>query len=191
MRRPPSPPFPVGVNGRGGRGSPRGYDTPSPEPPPDAVRESSDAANADEPLPLAAYPLERCAAIAASIARNKADKLAILERNELIQAVWAELDRHWQDVVTNENKRGKHRLQDAYDAAWVTQLEDERGALTIVEYAKLLVGTERGSEDTVLAELGVPRAAMAHLRRFWLKKTSKNVAIARALREAVERAREE
>jgi len=140
----------------------------------------------EQVLPLATYPIERCASIAASIARRKADKLAILERHELAPELWAELDRHWTEAIQRDAQRGKSSLLRAYDEAYVAQLEAERGPISVEEYARLTVAAERGVEPQTLAELDVPRGAVLRLRRIWLEKTAESPALARRVREAIE-----
>jgi hypothetical protein len=141
---------------------------------------------AEPGLPLADYPLERCAAITASIARRKDEKDAILERSKLTSERWAELDRHWNEAVQLELERGKTGLLSAYDSAYVAQLEAERGAIGVEEYARLAVAAEAGVEKETLAELDLPRGAMLRLRRVWLKKTSEDAALARRVRKAID-----
>ena len=72
----------------------------------------------------------------------------------------AALDKHWNDAISRETARGKTRLLQAYDAAYVAQLEQERGPLQVEEYARLVVAAERGGTGKVLAEMTLPRRAM-------------------------------
>jgi hypothetical protein len=144
----------------------------------------------EAPLPLDAYPLERCAAIAASIARRKADKGAILERHQLTPEVWSALDAHWTEAVRKELGRGKTGLLSAYDAAYVAQLESERGDVTVEEYAALVVAAERGTETETLAKLDMPRGAMVRVQRVWMKKMAGDPALGRRVRAAVGEAAE-
>jgi hypothetical protein len=135
---------------------------------------------------LADFPLERCSALSASIARRKGEKAAILARNDLTSEQWAELELHWADVIQEETKRGKTDLLSRYDAAYVAQLETERGIITVEEYAQLAVAAERGVERETLAKMDLPRGVMLRLRRVWLKKTAADAALAKRVREALE-----
>ncbi|AUX39726.1 hypothetical protein SOCE26_011210 [Sorangium cellulosum] len=140
----------------------------------------------EQALPLTAFPIERVASIAASIARRKSEKVAILKRNDLAAAHWASLERHWEEAMKNELSRGKTELLSAYDDAYVAQLEGERGIITVEEYARLLVAAERGTEREVLDAMGLPRGALLRLRRVWLKKTAADAGLAKRVREAIE-----
>jgi hypothetical protein len=141
-------------------------------------------------LPLAEYPLERCAAIGASIARSKEDKSRILEANKLDAAAWAALDQHWNEAVLEETRRGKAALLWAYDAAYVARLEEERGPIRLEEYARISVAAERGALGDVLPEMSLPREAIMRIERVWLKKIAGDGTLGRSARRAVKTARE-
>jgi hypothetical protein len=161
---------------------------PAPEPPPDVLPATAQApVPGGDPLPLSAYPLVRCAAITASIARRKDDKPAVLERHELTEDRWSALEAHWGEAMKEESGRGGSDLLSAFDAAYVEQLEAERGALTIDDYARLMVSVERGTTGEVLDALDLPRGSMARLQRVWLKKVGQNAALGRQVREAMRR----
>ena len=142
------------------------------------------------PLPLDAYPLERCAAIAASIARTKDRTRGILAEHELAPDLWQRLDRHWIDHVRQSSGRGKTAPLKAYDAAYVGQLEKERGPIKTEEYADLVVAMERGSAEEALSTLDLPRGALLRVQRVWLERTSRNQDLGKAVRHAVEAARD-
>lgn len=97
------------------------------------------------------------------------------------------MERRWAEAIREAAARGKTSLLRAYDQAYVAQLEADRGAITVKEYARLVVAAERGTETEALAELGLPRGAMLRVQRVWMKKMS---ALGRQVREAVEAARE-
>ncbi len=103
-----------------------------------------DAPVTETQLPIEEYPIERCAAITASIARRRAAKAQILEENELDPTTWDALDHFWNDAIRKETERSKTELLSAYDAAYVAQLERERGPILVEEYARLTVAAERG-----------------------------------------------
>jgi hypothetical protein len=162
---------------------------PAPEPPPDVPPETAEApAPAGEALPLTTYPLARCAAITASIARRKNEKSSILEHHELTEERWSALEAHWGEAIKEESGRSKSDLLSAFDAAYVEQLEAERGVLTVDDYARLMVSVERGTTAEVLDALDLPRGSMARLQRVWLKKIGQNSTLGRQVREAMRRA---
>jgi hypothetical protein len=141
-------------------------------------------------LPLDAFPLARCAAIAAALAHRPPDRARILERHELSPALYASLDEHWTARLRAEVDRGKTALLSAYDAAYVAELERLRGPIRVEEYASLLVAAERGQSDRALAELDLPRGALLRLKRVWLVKCAEDLALGASVRGAVEDARD-
>jgi hypothetical protein len=158
--------------------------------PVEAVPVPAKASPSSEPkLPLETHPIEQCAAIAASIARTCTETAQILNRFKLDSAVWEALDKHWINAINKETARGKTGLLQAYDAAYVAQLEQERGPLQIEEYAQLIVATERGSTGEALAEMTLPREAMIRIERVWLGKIAGDTGFAASVRRAVKAAR--
>jgi hypothetical protein len=144
----------------------------------------------DPGLPLEAYPLARCAAIAASLARRKPDAAAILAEHALSRSRWEALTRHWQDAIRAESARGQTTLLSAYDDAYVAQLEAERGPIRVEEHARLLVATERGAESDALTALSLPPGAGMRLSRVWARRIAADAELGKAVRDAIEAARE-
>lgn len=138
-----------------------------------------------------ACPIERCAAIAASCARRRQDKAKILDENGLTASQWEKIEKHWEGAIREEAKRGRAALLGAYDAAYVEQLEQERGPLRVEDYARLVVAIERGSTDDVLEDLTLPRGAVLRIRRVWLEKLATDTALAGSAARALEDARAE
>jgi len=141
-------------------------------------------------LPLDKYPIERCAAIAARIVHRRVNTPNILEEHELTPDTWAALEKHWTSALRVESERGKTALLSAYDSAYVAALEDARGPILVDEYAKIVVGAERGKAAEALAALDLPRGAGIRIERVWLKKTGDDTALAAEARRAVDAARE-
>ena len=141
----------------------------------DAVREALDQAKPieAEPLPLEKYPLERCAAIAASIARRKGERGRILDEEGLTLALWEELDAHWLATIDAEVDQGGKKMLSAYDEAYVGRLEKERGPITADEYAGLLLAGERRNGAAELRRLGLPEGVMMRIRRVWMGRSVK------------------
>ena len=140
----------------------------------------------DAPLPLDAYPMERCARIDASIGRREGEAREILEAQALTEALWTRLDGHWKEAVAGETARGKSRLQKAYDAAYVAQLEEERGPITVEEHARIVVAAERGEAASALPALGLPSGALMRIRRVWMARTAADPALGVRARRAIE-----
>jgi hypothetical protein len=144
----------------------------------------------EEAPPLDAFPIERCAATAASMARRPANRAKILEENELTEATWDALVKHWTGEIREETKRGRVTLLEAYDRAYVARLEEERGPIQVEDYARLVVAGERGDAEAALAELTLPRGAMLRLSRVWAGRMAADAGLGARVRQAVEAARQ-
>src|SRR5262249_18403909 len=140
-------------------------------------------------LPIDAFPIERCAALAASMARRKADAARILKESELTEQTWTALDNHWRDAIREETRKGRAALLKAYDAAYVGRLEEERGPIRVEDYARLTVASERGTTAEVLAELSLPAGAALRIKRLWLDRVSDDPRLATSADAALEAAR--
>jgi hypothetical protein len=140
-------------------------------------------------LPLDEYPLERCAAIAASIARRRQDKARILEENELSAELWEDLKKHWDGEIGMETRRSKTDLLRRYDATYVAELEKERGPISAQEVARLAVAKERGTLEDVLEQLDLPKGAVVRVERMWLQACTLDATRQMNLREAIKRER--
>ncbi|HZF56118.1 MAG TPA: DUF2169 domain-containing protein [Polyangiaceae bacterium] len=167
---------------------------PSPEPAQPAAAPAAaptlDVAPDEPELPLETYPLERCAAIAASIARRPDDRDAILKTHDLTSSRYSALDEHWADAIRRETERGRSKLLRAHDRAYVEQVEAERGPIGVTEYARIVVAAQRGQEESALSELGIPRTALPSIRRVWLRKLADDPSLAASARREVEAARD-
>jgi hypothetical protein len=146
---------------------------------------SAATSKTDVPLPLDDYPLERCARIDASIGRARARASEILKEHKLDRATWEALRAHWAEQIKQETARGKTALLRAYDAAFVAQVEDERGPIAIEEYARIVVAVERGTTAATLAELRLPEGSMVRVQRVWMGKIGKDPELRRLVRAAV------
>ncbi|MGK4007952.1 DUF2169 domain-containing protein [Sorangium sp. So ce1036] len=182
---------------------------PPPAPPPPAASGAAEAARAEAPapapataeqlptgqaeaprLPVSEYPLERCAAIAARLARRPESQDEILEAEALALDTWEALHAHWLDAIRAGMARGSKAQLSAYDAAFVGALEAERGPITAAEYARLVIAAERGNDRETLAELRLPEGVMIRIRRVWLERVVKDPEAAREVREAMREAAE-
>lgn len=210
----PPPVVPTGIGNQNQRGTDEQRDNEAPSPPPmigplaapemepapeappvesntaASTEAPADAPSAMEsvepaPLPLQKYPLERCAAIAASIDRTKGEIERILKNEGLEGEVWEALHAHWLDAIEADVDRGRKKVLSAYDGAYVEQLEKERGLITAAEYAGLLLAAERRGADAELRRLGLPEGSMMRIRRVWLARTAKDAAAAAEVRAAM------
>ena len=144
----------------------------------------------EAPPSLEAYPIDRCARAAARLARRPAESGAILEAEDLSPSRWEALHAHWQDAIAEELGRGKRALLSTYDAAYVAALEEERGPIDVDAYARLVVASERGKGEALLAEMGLPEGTMMRIERVWLGKTAGDAGFGKRVRLALRTARD-
>jgi hypothetical protein len=142
-----------------------------------------------EPPKVSEVPIEKCASIAASIARRRDETPAILKENEITAADYQIVEKYWNDAIRKETDRGRMTLLKAYDTAYVAQLEKERGPITIDEYARLVIASERGQAAPTLTELKLPRGSYLRIERVWLDKVTDDPELAASVRKAILAAR--
>ncbi|WP_437927352.1 DUF2169 domain-containing protein [Sorangium sp. So ce291] len=186
----PAPPPMLGPLARLDRGAtdPSAEEAPGPD---TQANEPSPLPAAEQPAPpLAAYPIERCAAIAAKLAQRPADCDTLLEAEELTPRTWQWLHEQRLDEIQAEVARRKKKLLSAYDVAYVAALEKERGPITAGEYAQLVIAAEQGQGQAALAELGLPDESMMRIRRVWLERLVKDKKAAAEVRAAMRKADE-
>jgi hypothetical protein len=135
------------------------------------------------------FPVERFAALSASLARSPDEKEAIFRLNDLTAPAWARLRATWEAEIKGALRRGRSQLLRAYDAAYVAQLEKERGPISVDEVARITVGVERGDPAEALREAGLPDGSAIHIQRTWIGRIAADPALGAAVRKAVEKAR--
>lgn len=140
---------------------------------------------AAEPPPIGAISIECCAAIRASIAVREAETAQILAVHGLDATEWAALDQRWNDAVGEETEREVRTLLDAYDAAYVAQIEAERGPITVAEHAMLLGSAGRRSTAPAIGQLRLPEEAFLRIKRSGLRRMSADPAFATELAKAL------
>lgn len=148
----------------------------------DSLERPANEIEAPAALDIERYPLVRCAQIAASMARRKEERTDILKKNELEKGDWPLLARHWRDFIKSELEVGKTAPLDAYDDAYVAQLEVERGPIEPDQYVRLCVQAERGKQADTLAELDLPKGSFQRIQRVWLRKIATDKSLAREVR---------
>jgi hypothetical protein len=130
--------------------------------------------------------IDACAALAASLARRPDETTRILEENALSLPVWKANEAYWAQVLREETARGRTQLLRAYDTAFVTRLELERGAISVDEYARLVVAAERGQSTPALRALDLPQGSMVRIERVFLRRVVENPVLGEKIRKAVE-----
>ncbi|MFO0587854.1 MAG: DUF2169 domain-containing protein [Polyangiaceae bacterium] len=156
------------------------------EPEPDSEPHRAHASS--PPLPervLDAYPIDTCARIAASLAYRPGGQVEVLRAYGLDEATWARLDEHWGRALFEEGERQRNVLLKQHDAAYVAQIEAERGPITVEEYARLLVASERGGAEAVLASLHIPEGANMRIRRVWIARIARDMDLGSRVRRAL------
>ena len=140
--------------------------------------------------PTVTSSIAHCATVAARLDGPGADRAAILAAEDLTPAQWDKDHARWLGEIRDELDRGKKKLLSAYDAAYVTALEDRRGPIAVDEYARLSIAAERGKAAAALAELDLPEDAMMRIRRVWLARMVKDPRAAAEVRAAMRAAAE-
>ncbi len=134
--------------------------------------------------------IERCARITASIARRKEDRAKILDAEKLEAERFAALQTRWTGAISAETDKGKTKLLEKFDDAYVGRLEEERGVLRAEEFARLVVAAERGHSDSTLKELGLPPSALMRIERVFLRRTSRDLDLAQRVLRAIDAERD-
>ncbi len=144
----------------------------------------------ETPLPLEAYPIERCARIAASIARDEARRAAILAVHGLGAEVWERLSTHWAEALRDDALRDRNKRIRAYDGAYVAQIEVERGPIGVEEHARLVVASDRSALGAALRGLRLPAGAVVHIRRAFIARSTEDAAFGARVRRALSQERD-
>jgi hypothetical protein len=160
--------------------------------------ESNDPASEEKPTlvskgappPTHDDSIERCARITASIARRKDDRAKILEAEKLDAEQFTAMQTHWNGEISAETNRGKTKLLEKFDDAYVERLEQERGVIRPEEFAQLVVAAERGHPDATLRVLGLPSGALMRIERVFLRRTARDVELAQRVLRAIEAERD-
>lgn len=147
------------------------------------------AAKPAEEEKVAELSIEETATIAAELAEGKTERAAILEAHGVREAAWKANETRWNKALEGEQSRGKSALRAAHDAAYVTRVEKFRGPITVDEYARIMVGLERGGANAVLGALKIQQPALMPIVRVWVKKVAKDMKLGEEARKAVREAK--
>jgi hypothetical protein len=119
------------------------------------------------PEPPRELSIEEHATIAAEIAERRDPRAEVLRRHRLSEADFEANDRRVMEQVRRQSK-----VRSAHDAAYLAAVESFRGPIAARDYARIVVGLERGTSDDVLDELSIQRPALMPLVRVWTKKVA-------------------
>jgi hypothetical protein len=161
----------------------------SPPPAAPSAAETPPAAPAAAPDPRVAEvsaSIERYAAIAAEIGMKGSDRSKVLKANGLSIASWADIDEKWADAIATDLETGDRALVDTFDATYVATQERLGKRIGVVEYARILVGIERGEVGGVLASLELALSDLVQIQRVWAKKLAETPALGAEVEKAVE-----
>lgn len=133
------------------------------------------------------FPIERCAAIAASIACRSGDTVKILAENNLSDEDWDTIEHHWSQVLKHEATQGETMKLGVYDRAYVLRLEEERGPITPEEYARLALSQDRdrAALTRALRDFGLPWGASQRIQRVYAERMAGDPGLAARVREAM------
>ncbi|MFO0758979.1 MAG: DUF2169 domain-containing protein [Byssovorax sp.] len=133
--------------------------------------------------------LDQFASISAELSRKGADRAAVLKRHGLTIASWGAVDRRHNKTMSEHAERGDRSLQASFDAAYVAAQGRLGKPIGVPEYARILVGLEKGEVGRVLHELELQLSDLMRLQRVWTKKLADTPKLAAELSRATEEAR--
>ena len=133
--------------------------------------------------------IELYATLSAALARKGVDRGAVLRAHKLSIAGWGAIDRHWKRCLAESTTRGEKSLLHAFDIAYVTAQSELHRPVGVREYARILIGLERGEVAQVLADLELQLSDLMRLQRVWNKRVADDQALAAELSEILEELR--
>ena len=162
--------------------TPAAIEAPTLPPPPLAAAEEQTADPAD-------FPVDRFAALEATIAVGATSRAEVLRAAGLRERAFKAVERHFKDAFEAESATGSQALRGDYDAAYVATVEEARGPIELPEYARIMVGLERGRAPLALDALRIPRPALMPIVRRWTKKLAGDAKLAGESQAALRAAR--
>jgi hypothetical protein len=163
---------------------PRGSD-PGPDPvssiPPDNARPS----HPDD------VTVEQYAQICAELAERPTERATILDAHGFPEALWLAVDGQWRAAIAKEVEGGQNEILTRYDAAFIGAQEQFRDPIGVAEYARILIGVERGEVAVVLGQLKLRLSDLMRLQRVWTKRLAADADLASELSAALAAARAE
>lgn len=134
-------------------------------------------------------PIERCAGISAALSRKGVDRGSVLRAHKLTIAGWGAIDRHWKRALAEQTDRGEKTLVQAFDVAYVHAQGELHRPVGVREYARIVIGLERGEVGRVLATLELQLSDLMRLQRVWSKRVADSPDLAAELAAALDEAR--
>lgn len=113
------------------------------------------------------FSVERIAKIAASLDLEPDLRTEILSANELDEDAWERIEERHDEALRAALAAGETTALERWDAGYLARIEEERGPITMDEYASIVAANQRGASAARLAELEIPEAAeMVLVRAF-------------------------
>jgi hypothetical protein len=166
---------------------------PAPKPPVASAPAGSTAPNKTAPMEADpapdTVPIERYAGISAALSRKGVDRGSVLRAQKLTIAGWGAIDRHWKRALAEQTDRGEKTLLHAFDVAYVGAQAELHRPVGVREYARILIGLERGEVGRVLAALELQLSDLMRLQRVWTRRVADSAELAAELAVALEEAR--
>ncbi|MFT3775068.1 MAG: hypothetical protein QM820_57705 [Minicystis sp.] len=125
------------------------------------------------------FPIERCAAIAAQIDWKPDASAEILKEHRLTDVAWAAIVKRWTEAIDEATERDETTLLEAYDAAYVERIEQERGPIRPEELSQLLGSAGRGNKP--IEGLPLPREGLMRIKRVGLRRMAREPGLATAI----------
>jgi hypothetical protein len=159
----------------------------APEEAPAVQSATPDEAMDEAPPSPADFPIEECAAITAEIDIKPESLSEILKKHTLTEPAWADIERHVAQTIQEQTERDDTTVLEAFDAAYVKQIEEERGQIHVEEYARILGRAGRGSGGPALGGVALPREGLMRIKRVGLRRMMKDSVFAALLARAIVR----
>ena len=153
-----------------------------------AIPEEKTAPMDPDPAPES-VPIDRYAGISAALSRKGVDRGSVLRAHKLTIAGWGAIDRHWKRALAEQTDRGEKTLLHAFDVAYVNAQGELHRPVGVREYARILIGLERGEVGRVLAALELQLSDLMRLQRVWSKRVAESPELAAELAVALEESR--
>ena len=165
---------------------------PADEPFAEVQTQAAEPAPAAAPAPPAEPTppqLEDVAALRARLSFKDADKAGILASFGLEDGSWTTLEREHLKAIDEASQAGNSSLLERYDDAYLETLNQLRGVIDELGYARLQYARESGSLGTTLEELRVQRNDLMRLERTWRRRLAANKELAERVEDELERLR--
>lgn len=127
---------------------------------------------------LFTMPVERYAALSAELSVRSGERAHVLGEQGLTEEVWAAVDDGWSERIANAVAEGDNQFLESFDVAYIASLERFGRRVDAAEYARILVGIERGEVGSVLLSLKLGLSDLVRIQRVWTKRLGRDAELA-------------